>query len=141
VGAEAGVVEVPLVAGGRAHEALHAGGRRIGVELHGTVEVAQVEDREPARAVVARAVGVAAVGSYDAGQGVRARGARCATGDPGLRRVGHVHDHQLAAADVRVLDVARARLVEVDPDKGEPPDAAVGELALTAVHRLVLELQ
>ena len=66
-------------------------------------------------------------------------GARPAT--RGLGRVGHVHDHQLAATGVGVLDVAGLSLDEVDADQREAAYLAVGVGALPAVHRLVLELQ
>ena len=110
VRAEAGGVEVPLVPGGRAGERLHAGGRRVGVDLDGVVEVAQVEDREPPGAVVTGGVGVAC--SWSA-----ARRRRCGcSSSPGARPrdarvggVGDVDDDQLAAADVDVLDVAGLR--------------------------------
>ena len=141
VRAEAGVVEVPLVPGGGAGEALDAGGLRVGVDLDGLVEVAQVEDRELPGAVVAGGVGVGAVGLLHAGDGVGARRARGAAGDARVGRVGDVDDHQLAAAGVGVLDVAGRSLVEVDADQREAADLAVGVGALPAVHRLVLELQ
>ena len=141
VRAEAGVVEVPLVPGGGAGEALHAGGVRVGVDLDGLVEVPQVEDRELAGAVVTGGVGVGAVGLLHAGDGVGARRAGRAAGHPRLRRVGHVHDHQLATTRVGVLDVAGRCLEEVDADQREAADLAVGVGALPAVHRLVLELQ
>ena len=59
-----------------------------------------------------------------------ARRARGATGDPRVRRVGDVDDHQLAATGVDVLDVAGRGLHQVDADQGEAAYLAVGVGAL-----------
>ena len=142
VRAEAGVVEVPLVAGGRALEALHArpssgrsrprrGGRgRAGRRSRSGRCCRRPPSRRRCSSVCWTQATV------------------CVLVEPGARpamrrvgRVGHVDDHQLAAADVDVLDVAGADLVQVDADQREAAYLAAGVGALAAVHRLVLELQ
>ncbi len=139
VGADAGGVEVPLVAGGRASgTAGRPSVARVAVDLPRPLEVAQVEDREAAVAV-AGGVGVPAVGLVDAGDGVGAgRAGRACRRSSGAAGSVTSTTPSSPPPDVDVLGLGRAR-----PGTGRPrPGRSAGcrrGTPLAAVHRLVLE--
>ena len=142
VGAEAGVVEVPLVPGRGRGRRLHArlAGRRRRPRRGGRGRAGRRSRRcrccrpRRSRRRCSRC-------RIDAGDGVRAGGARGAASD--ARVGGSVTSTTISSPPptLAVLDVARAGLDEVDADQREAAATPWRCLPLAAVHRLVLELQ
>ena len=133
-----GPVEVPLVPGTAGECGVRArSGRGMGARDCRGVEVGQVDDRE--LAIVTGAVGVVAIPFVDA----RHRVGAVPDGDTGthvgVRRVGDIDDEKLTAANVDVLDVGAAGLVEVGAHEDESLDDVAAGAALAIRHGLVLE--